>query len=88
MKLLAMVTAAGFLTGVAATGAALADALNCTGYNRIGNTITLDTPVGVPTLSAPIPEATAWAMMALGFAGLGFADYRSGRKDRLAPAFS
>jgi hypothetical protein len=34
--------------------------------------------VGV-TLTA-IPEASTWAMMLLGFAGLGFAGYRASRK--------
>jgi len=31
-------------------------------------------------LSAPVPEPSTWAMMLLGFAGLGFASYRSVRK--------
>jgi hypothetical protein len=32
----------------------------------------------------PIPEASTWAMMLLGFAGLGFLVYRKGRKGTLA----
>ena len=44
--------------------------------------------VGVPTQSTPVPETSPWTMMALGFAGLGFAGYRRERKERLAPAFS
>jgi hypothetical protein len=30
--------------------------------------------------SAPIPEPSTWAMMALGFAGLGFVGWHSSRK--------
>jgi hypothetical protein len=33
-----------------------------------------------------VPEASTWAMLLLGFAGLGFAGYRHGRKGRVAPA--
>jgi hypothetical protein len=33
------------------------------------------------------PEASTWAMMGLGFAGLALAGLKRGRKDRLAPAF-
>jgi fibro-slime domain-containing protein len=36
------------------------------------------------TLSPSVPEASAWAMMLMGFAGLGFAAVRRGRK--VAPA--
>ena len=33
-----------------------------------------------PSGSTPIPELSTWAMMGLGFAGLGFAGFRSPRK--------
>jgi len=33
-----------------------------------------------------VPEPSTWAMMALGFAGLGLVGYRSSPKDRRAPA--
>ena len=33
----------------------------------------------------PVPEPSTWAMMLIGLAGVGFAAYRRGRKDRLAP---
>jgi hypothetical protein len=35
---------------------------------------------------AVIPEPSTWAMMLLGFAGLGFAGYRHARKARPATA--
>ena len=34
-----------------------------------------------------VPEPSTWAMMLIGLAGVGFAAYRRGRKDRLAPTF-
>jgi choice-of-anchor C domain-containing protein len=34
-----------------------------------------------------IPEAPTWGMMLVGFAGIGFAAFSRGRKDRLAPTF-
>ena len=33
---------------------------------------------------SPIPEPSTWAMMLLGFAGLGFAGYRKARSARTA----
>ena len=36
---------------------------------------------------AAVPEPSTWAMMLMGLAGVGFAAYRRGRKDRLAPTF-
>ena len=35
---------------------------------------------------AVVPEPSTWAMMLLGFAGLGFAGYRHARKARFASA--
>ena len=37
------------------------------------------------TVTVPVPEASTWAMMGVGFALLGFIGVRSSRKDRLAP---
>jgi PEP-CTERM motif len=41
----------------------------------------IDTGAPPPT---PIPEPSTWAMMALGFAGLGFAAFRRSRKDSVS----
>ena len=38
------------------------------------------------TLSSGVPEVSTWAMMALGFASLGFAAFRQGRKTSVAIA--
>ena len=66
----------GLVTGgsdVGSTGAGLTDG------GSTGSIVTDETGgVGV-TLTA-IPEASTWAMMLLGFAGLGFAGYRASRK--------
>ena len=43
------------------------------GYHRCSNSIT-ENPA--------IPEASTWAMMLLGFAGLGFAGYRKSKAGR------
>jgi hypothetical protein len=38
----------------------------------------------IETLSAAAPEPSTWAMMGLGFAGLGFAGYRKAKEARMA----
>jgi PEP-CTERM motif len=38
------------------------------------------------TLARSVPEPSTWAMMLLGFAGLGFAGYRASRKAVLIAA--
>ncbi len=49
--------------------------------NGAGSTIGfVSTPLG----SAPVPEPSTWAMMLLGFAGLGFLGYRKARRGTLA----
>lgn len=35
---------------------------------------------------APVPEPSTWAMMLIGFAGIGYAGYRSARKRSVAAA--
>ena len=40
----------------------------------------------IAVASSAIPEPSTWAMMVLGFAGLGFAGYRRGRKASVAIA--
>ncbi len=42
--------------------------------------------VGDIYAEAAVPEASTWAMMLFGFAGLGFAGYRRGRSPRSALA--
>jgi hypothetical protein len=42
--------------------------------------------IAIDAVGANVPESSTWAMMLLGFAGLGFAGYRQARKGRSAPA--
>jgi PEP-CTERM motif len=56
---------------------AVADALGNVGTGDIGGKI--GTVVGTP-------EPSTWAMMLLGFAGLGFAGYRKSQRGRIAPS--
>lgn len=42
--------------------------------------------LGTGTITAAVPEASTWAMMILGFLGLGFVSYRQTRTSRLARA--
>jgi PEP-CTERM motif len=55
---------------------------------RVGTDITHEGPFnGAFSLDgALVPEPSTWAMMLLGFAGLGFAGYRHGRKAKARPA--
>ena len=43
-----------------------------------------DFAIGAVSLETAVPEPSTWAMMALGFAGLGFLRYRQTVKVRLA----
>jgi hypothetical protein len=45
--------------------------------------LVLDAP-GVPVLLTSVPEPSTWAMMLIGFAGLGFAGYRKAHSARTA----
>jgi hypothetical protein len=58
---------------------------NLGGFTGNGNT----GPIGggltpIPTLTSSVPEPSTWAMMCLGFAGLGYAGYRRTRKGRIS----
>jgi hypothetical protein len=50
------------------------DALTTTNENLVLNAF------GTYQLTPPVPEPSTWAMMLLGFAGLGFAGFRASRK--------
>ena len=55
---------------------------------RVGTDITGQGPFNAAfsLRGSPVPEPSTWAMMLLGFAGLGFAGYRRGRQTRPASA--
>ena len=57
-----------FIGGIAANGG--------TGYFSLEEPVSLSAP---PVITPGAPEASTWAMMLLGFAGLGFAGYRKAR---------
>jgi hypothetical protein len=62
------------------TGGKLSFADDAVGDQQVGNildNVTLSTGVGV------VPEPSTWAMMLMGFAGLGFAGWRAQRKAAL-----
>ena len=58
------------------TGGMLSFSNNTVGNQNIGNL--LDNV----SLADPVPELSMWAMMLLGFAGLGFAGYRQAKTSR------
>ena len=45
----------------------------------IGSLTLSDNYVGLVGLTLPVPESSTWAMMLIGFAGLGFAGYRKAK---------
>jgi hypothetical protein len=56
-------------------------------FLSIGQTKDVESFVLLDSVSAtPIPELSTWAMMALGFAGLGYAGFRSDRRKPIAIA--
>jgi hypothetical protein len=73
------ITSSGLVTGasdVGYTGTALTDV----GYTGAGLTLTTSVNAGVGP-ATPVPEASTWAMMLIGFAGLGLTVYRpTGRR--------
>jgi len=55
-------------------------------YSLYESNVAGDYPITVDGGSldpTPVPEPSTWAMMLIGLAGVGFAAYRRGRKDRL-----
>jgi hypothetical protein len=53
--------------------------LGVMGWNVDGNHPDADVAVAVEVVSLSAPESSTWAMMLLGFAGLGFAGYRKAK---------
>jgi PEP-CTERM motif-containing protein len=57
---------------------------NGTGFFRFQNdngvTLALFTPTHVEAVVAPVPEPSTWAMMLIGFAGVGYLAYRRNRR--------
>jgi hypothetical protein len=51
------------------------------GMSLIPGSYTFDLPNDTITLEIGVPEPATWAMMLLGFAGLGLAGYRRARTD-------
>ena len=46
--------------------------------------LTISDEFGIFVIGGAVPEPSTWAMMLLGFAGLGFAGYRRARELRAA----
>ncbi len=59
---------------VASTPITFVDLSSTTGINQVKQ-------LSISSVAAAVPEASTWAMLGLGFAGLAFAGYRSSRKD-------
>jgi PEP-CTERM motif len=57
------------------------DTLSAGGYSQGSANFSV---VYTYTPTAPVPEPSTWAMMLVGFAGLGFAGYRKAREPRAA----
>jgi hypothetical protein len=78
-------TVGDFLIPFNATGLTISGA-----FGNTANSTTAPTNVclgaGPCGAASSVPEPSTWALMLLGFAGLGFAGYRQGRKGRIAPA--
>ena len=53
--------------------------LGVTGWNVDGNHPDADIAIAIEVVSTSVPEPSTWAMMMLGFAGLGFASYRKAK---------
>jgi len=73
------------LEGFSFTAQSASTTLSFLGYT--GNAyIGLDNVDVEPIVSPGVPEPSTWAMMLLGFAGVGFAGYRRARKSGAANA--
>jgi hypothetical protein len=63
-------------------------AVTVNGINDLGHIVGFYTNATTDTVDGfvgtPVPEPSTWAMMLLGFAGLGFLDYRKVRQGTLA----
>jgi hypothetical protein len=64
---------------------AIADVLGTKGTGEAGGAFGAVTTIAATSL-APVPEPSTWAMMLVGFAGLGYAAIRRGREARLSRA--
>ena len=53
--------------------------LGVTGWNVDGNHPDADIAIALEVVSTSVPEPSTWAMMMLGFAGLGFAGFRKAK---------
>jgi hypothetical protein len=49
-----------------------------------GDELEGDATGGVTLLTTPVPEPSTWAMLLLGFAGLGYSSYRKTRQAAVA----
>ena len=64
-----------FIGGIAANGGE--------GYFSLEEAVNLSAP---PNVTPGVPEPSTWALMLLGFGGLGYAGYRKAKKDRALSA--
>jgi PEP-CTERM motif len=53
-----------------------------------GITSTFEKFLAFPSSTAPVPEPSTWAMLLIGFAGLGFVGYQARRSGNAAAARS
>lgn len=66
---------------------AIADLLGTKGTGEAGGALGAITTIAT-TASSPVPEPSTWAMMLVGFAGLGYAAARRGKGARLSRAMA
>jgi hypothetical protein len=74
-----------YFMGVASSSTDIGSIVFSRNFDNSGDDIGLDNFVSAG-LASNVPEASTWAMMLAGFAGLGFAGYRARRRsDRVGP---